>query len=159
MNRRLLLLSVACALSVLPRPAPAADDAVSSLAQDAEVVEARTAVPKLKAAAPFDLKDNTVAIELSEYAGYSGLVVANGGLAPNESSIFFKKFGFKVKLTLSEEDSWSGLNSGRMAASATTADVLPLYGQGVWPRQIFILQTAASRTYCPNRIPVAPLPF
>ena len=37
--------------------------------------------------------------------------------------------------------------------------VLPLYGQGVWPRQIFILQTAASRTYCPNRIPVAPLPF
>ena len=37
--------------------------------------------------------------------------------------------------------------------------VLPLYGQGVWPQQIFILQTAASRTYCPNRIPVAPLPI
>lgn len=37
--------------------------------------------------------------------------------------------------------------------------VFPLYGQGVWPQQIFILQTAASRTYCPNRIPVAPLPF
>lgn len=37
--------------------------------------------------------------------------------------------------------------------------VLPLYGQGVWPQQIFILQTAASRTYCPDRIPVAPLPF
>jgi NitT/TauT family transport system substrate-binding protein len=102
---------------------------VSALAQDAELVETRTAVPRLKAAAPYAMKDNTLDIELSEYAGYSGLIVANGGLAPSENSIFFKKFGFKVKLTLSEEDSWSGLNSGRLAGSATTADVLPLYGQ------------------------------
>jgi len=105
------------------------EDAVSSLAQDAELVEARTAVPRLKAAAAYEMKDNTLDIELSEYAGYSGLIVANGGLAPSEDSIFFKKFGFKVRLTLSEEDSWSGLNSGRLGGSATTADVLPLYGQ------------------------------
>lgn len=119
------------ALSVLAliTPVRAAEDAVSALAADAEVVETRTAVPRLKAAAPYEMKDNTVEIELSEYAGYSGLIVANGGLAPNEQSLFFKKFGFKVKLTLSEEDSWSALNSGRLAASATTADVLPLYGQ------------------------------
>jgi NitT/TauT family transport system substrate-binding protein len=66
---------------------------------------------------------------LSEYAGYAGLIVANGGLDANENSLFFKKFGFKVKLTLSEEESWSSLNSGRIAAAATTVDVLSAYGK------------------------------
>ena len=100
MNRWLLALSVSSVLSVcaLLAPARAAEDAVSALAQDAELVETRTAVPRLKAAAPYEMKDNTLEIELSEYAGYSGLIVANGGLAPSENSIFFKKFGFKVKL-------------------------------------------------------------
>lgn len=74
-------------------------------------------------------KDNIVDIELSEYAGYSGLIAANGGLEPNEDSVFFKKHGFKVRLKLSEEESWSALNSGRMAASATTVDVLSIYGR------------------------------
>jgi NitT/TauT family transport system substrate-binding protein len=84
-------------------------------------------------------KDNIVELELSEYAGYAGLIVANGGLAPSENSIFFKKHGFKVKITLSEEESWSALNSGKMAGSATTADVLAIYGrqfQVVVPAQI-----------------------
>lgn len=27
-----------------------------------------------------------------------------------------------------------------------------LYGQGVWPSQIYILKVAASRVYCPDRI-------
>lgn len=106
-----------------------AQDNLSALAQDAELAETRTAVPKLKTAAAYELKDNTLEIELSEYAGYAGLIVANGGLAPTENSVFFKKHGFKVKIVLSEEDSWSGLNSGRLGASATTVDVLPLYGQ------------------------------
>ena len=128
MKRGLLCLSVLSALCLAPARAPAADDAVASLAQDAELVETRTAVPRLKAPAAYELKDNTLDIELSEYAGYAGLVAANRGLAPSEESIFFKKFGFKVRITLSEEDSWSGLNSGRIGASATTADVLPLYG-------------------------------
>src|SRR6185503_20129126 len=37
--------------------------------------------------------------------------------------------GFKLKITLSEEESWSALNSGKMAASATTVDVLAIYGR------------------------------
>ncbi len=98
------------------------------LARDAEVVEARDSVPRLRAAAAYEPKDNIVEVDISEYAGYSGLIVANGGLEPNEDSVFFRRHGFKVRLTLSEEDSWSGLNSGRMAASVTTVDVLPLYG-------------------------------
>ncbi len=98
-------------------------------AADAELVEARREIPKLKAAATYEPKGDTIEIELSEYAGYSGLIAANGGLEPNAESYFFKKHGFKVKFTLSEEESWSALNSGRMAASATTADVLAAYGK------------------------------
>jgi NitT/TauT family transport system substrate-binding protein len=106
-----------------------AQDGLSGAAADAELVETRTEIPRLKAAAPFEVKDNTVVVELSEYAGYAGLIVANGGLDANENSLFFKKFGFKVKLTLSEEESWSSLNSGRIAAAATTVDVLSAYGK------------------------------
>jgi NitT/TauT family transport system substrate-binding protein len=95
---------------------------------EAEPVEMRLEVPRLKPPAEYKLAGDVVEIELSEYAGYSGLVVANGGLEPNENSIFFKKNGFKVKLTLSEEESWSALNSGKMAGSATTVDVLAAYG-------------------------------
>ncbi len=120
---RFLLLGFAAAAT--PLVARAQDTDVS----DAELVETRTEVPRLKAAAAYEMKDNTVEIELSEYAGYAGLVAANGGLAPSEESVFFKKHGFKVKLTLSEEESWSSLNSGRLAASATTVDVLAVYGR------------------------------
>lgn len=101
----------------------------TGLAADAELVETRTEVPKLKAPAEYVMKDGVVEIELSEYAGYAGLIAANNGLAPSEDSIFFKKHGFKVKLTISEEESWSSLNSGRMAAAATTTDVLAVYGR------------------------------
>lgn len=35
--------------------------------------------------------------------------------------------------------------------------VLPLFGQGVWPGQIYTVQVAASRAYCPNKIVVPPV--
>ncbi len=103
------------------------------------VVEPMTETPRLPSAAPYVPKDNIVEIELSEYAGYAGLIAANGGMEPNEQSFFFQKYGFKVKLSLSEEESWPALNSGKLAASATTADVLAAYGrqfQVVVPAQI-----------------------
>ncbi|MBI3985581.1 MAG: OmpA family protein, partial [Lentisphaerae bacterium] len=119
-----------CLLPLLPAGfAAEPPKETAGLAEDAELVETRATVPKLKAPAAYEMKDNTVEIELSEYAGYAGLIAANNGLAPTEDSYFFKQYGFKVKFTLSEEDSWSDLNSGRLAASSTTADVLPLYGK------------------------------
>ena len=94
-----------------------------------EVAELKVEVPRLAAAAPFVLKDNIVPIEISEYAGYAGLIAANGGLEPTENSVFFKNGGFKVKLTISEDESWSDLNQGKIAASVTTVDVLAAYGR------------------------------
>ncbi len=107
--------------------------------QASEVVDTAMETPKLPAPLPYQPKDNTVDVELSEYAGYAGFIAANGGLAASENSVFFKKYGFKVAIRLSEEESWPALNTGKMAASATTADVLAIYGkqfQVIVPAQI-----------------------
>jgi NitT/TauT family transport system substrate-binding protein len=44
----------------------------------AELVETQTEVPPLGAPAAYQPKDNTIDVELSEYAGYAGLITANG---------------------------------------------------------------------------------
>jgi NitT/TauT family transport system substrate-binding protein len=95
--------------------------------------------PQLPAPRPYTPQDNTVVVNLSEYAGYAGLIVANGGLEPNENSWFTKNGGFKLRITLSEEDSWADLQDGKFAATATTVDVLSNYGrqwQCVVPAQV-----------------------
>jgi len=94
-----------------------------------EVAEVKVEVPKLSPPAPFVYKDNTVPVEISEYAGYAGLIAANGGLDATENSLFFKNHGFKVKLTVKEDENWSELNEGKIAASVTTVDVLAAYGK------------------------------
>jgi NitT/TauT family transport system substrate-binding protein len=94
------------------------------------IVDAKTAVPQLAPPQPYRVPESKVIdVELSEYAGYSGLIVANGGLKPNDNSFFAKNYGFKVNITLSEEESWDKLNTGKLAASATTADVLAVFGR------------------------------
>src|SRR6185437_6409129 len=112
--------------------------ATTSLKAD-EVVETLNETPTLPPPTAYQPTNNTVIVELSEYAGYAGFIAANGGLEPNTNSIFFKKHSFLVHLTMSEEESWPALNSGKMAASATTADVLAIYGkqfQVIVPAQI-----------------------
>jgi NitT/TauT family transport system substrate-binding protein len=103
------------------------------------LAETQTAVPSLGAAGAYVPQGDTIDLELSEYAGYAGIIVANGGLEPNPNSVFAKKHGFKLRIKLSEDESWPALNAGNMAASATTADVLAVYGrqfQVVVPAQI-----------------------
>jgi NitT/TauT family transport system substrate-binding protein len=94
-----------------------------------EVADVAVEVPRLSPPGSVSLTENIVPIEISEYAGYAGLIAANGGLEPTENSVFFKNHGFKVRLTVSEDESWSALNEGRIAASVTTADVLAVYGR------------------------------
>jgi NitT/TauT family transport system substrate-binding protein len=117
--------------------APSGDTAEGT--EEPSVSEVKVEVPRLSPPAPFTYKDNIVPIEISEYAGYAGLIAANGGLEPNENSVFFKNHGFKVKLTISEDESWSELNEGKIAGSVTTVDVLAAYGRqlhAIVPAQI-----------------------
>jgi NitT/TauT family transport system substrate-binding protein len=92
-------------------------------------IEPVAGTPPLEAAAPYVPKNKTLEIDISEYAGYGGLIVANGGLDPNPESIFAKQYGFQVKLSVSEAETWSKLNNGRLAATATTADALAVLGR------------------------------
>jgi len=118
-----------------------ADEASGGEAEGAapDVAEVKVEVPRLSPAAAFQYKDNIVPIEISEYAGYAGLIAANGGLEPSDASLFFKNHGFKVKLTISEDENWSDLNEGKIAGSVTTVDVLAAYGRqlhAIVPAQI-----------------------
>lgn len=108
-------------------PGPASTAAKAAKLDAADFIAPLNACPLLPPAGAYVPKDNIVDLELSEYAGYSGLIVANGGLEPSENSVFFRKHGFKVRIKLSEEESWPSLNAGRFAASATTLDVLAAY--------------------------------
>jgi len=114
--------------------AEAADSAVSSF----DFIAPGKA-PQLPSPRPYTPQNDVITVNLSEYAGYAGLIVANGGLEPNDNSWFAKNGGFKLKITLSEEDSWADLQDGKFAATATTVDVLSNYGrqwQCVVPAQV-----------------------
>ena len=131
--------ATAAAGSAASAATPAARGSATDLAKLDGRIEAATEVPALAPAALYPMKDNTFDLELSEYAGYAGLIAANGGLEPSENSYFFKKHGFKVRITISEEESWNALNAGRIGGSATTVDVLAVYAktlQAVVPAQI-----------------------
>jgi len=123
-------------------PAPAAGGPAAPAAPEGpapQPIEPLTAPPTLAAAAPYVPKNGVVEVDLSEYAGYGGLIVANGGLAPNPDSFFAKQHKFQVKLTVSEGETWSELNNGRFAATATTTDVLAVLGrrlEAIVPAQI-----------------------
>lgn len=94
-----------------------------------EVVPTKFEVPRFPPPVTYKPKGSVLDVELSEYAGYAGLIVANGGLDGSDDSVIFKKHGIKLKIKLVEEDDWSEFNHGRLAASATTVDVLAVYGR------------------------------
>ncbi len=102
-------------------------------------IEPLLSPPTLDAAAPYKAQNDVIDVDISEYAGYAGLIVANGGLDPNPDSFFAKNYGFQVRLTLSEGENWGKLNNGKFAASATTTDVLAVLGRqmdAIVPAQI-----------------------
>lgn len=95
-----------------------------------ELAQSKLEVPRLTPPAAYAPKvPNVIDVEISEYAGYSGLIVANGGLAPNEDSWIFKKHGIKLDIKISEDEDWGQLASGLLAASVTTVDVAAVYGR------------------------------
>ena len=115
-----------------PRESTSADSGLRSEGAEAasvDPIEPLTAPPVLDRAAPYQMKDGILDVDLSAYAGYAGLIVANGGLQPNPDSFFAREYGFQLRITLSEEESWSKLNNGKVAASVTTADVLAVLGR------------------------------
>ncbi len=124
-----------------PAPAPAAATPTTDVTAVATPVVAKPegAMPapvepapgakRLEAAAPHQAKNNVIELDISEYAGYAGLIVANGGLEPNPDSLFAKQYGFQVRLLNGEAENWGAVNNGKIAGCATTTDVLAIMGR------------------------------
>ena len=113
--------------SASPTPTPSAlattDDAPT-------VVEPARSVPRLDAAGPYPASAAIIDISISEYAGYAGLIAANGGrLEANPDSAFARNHGFQVRLSRAEADLFSDVNAGKLAALATTVDTLAVMGR------------------------------
>jgi NitT/TauT family transport system substrate-binding protein len=87
-------------------------------------------LPNLGPAGEYKVAADTIDVEISDWPGYAALVVANGGLEPNENSFFFRNHKFKLRLVISEAEAegWRRINSGNTAVTVTTVDVLSLYG-------------------------------
>jgi NitT/TauT family transport system substrate-binding protein len=95
-----------------------------------KTIEPATSVVRLDAAAPYTPANGVLDVSISEYAGYAGLIAANGGkLEPNPESLFAKRFGFQVRLKRAEADLFSEVNAGKLAALATTVDTLAVLGR------------------------------
>jgi NitT/TauT family transport system substrate-binding protein len=96
-----------------------------------EIVEPQSEAPRLAPPGVYQPTGDVYDVEISGYAGYSGLVAANGGLEPNANSVFARKHGFRLKIFVSEEegDTWSVITAGKLAATATTVDVVAAYGK------------------------------
>lgn len=84
-------------------------------------------IPDLGSPKPYAFDGKTVQAEFSQYAGYCGIILANGGLKGSDDSYLFTKHKLKLSIKLIEEQDWSRVHTGKTAIVATTADVLAAY--------------------------------
>jgi NitT/TauT family transport system substrate-binding protein len=126
-QRWLLLLAAGLTLPVL---ATTQDQNAAKDEHDAltPIIEP-TGGPVLKPAGPYVMKDNVFEIELSEWSGYTGIILANGGLEPSEDSIFFANYGFKVKIALADRENLDPVHTGEVGGWGATVDQLAVYGK------------------------------
>ncbi|MBF0546820.1 MAG: OmpA family protein [Candidatus Riflebacteria bacterium] len=66
---------------------------------------AKETLPPVKGASAYQWseKDKIVVFPINVWIGWLPIVAANHGFAPNEESVFFKKYGFKVNLKLIDD--------------------------------------------------------
>jgi NitT/TauT family transport system substrate-binding protein len=62
-------------------------------------------LPEVKGTSGYawDESNKVVTFPINVWIGWLPIVAANGGFAPNENSVFFKKYGFKVELKLIDD--------------------------------------------------------
>ncbi|MGM0599890.1 MAG: phosphate ABC transporter substrate-binding/OmpA family protein [Candidatus Rifleibacteriota bacterium] len=81
----------------------------------------------------WDEKEKIVVFPINVWAGWLPIIAANHGFAPNEESVFFKKYGFKVDLKLIDDpvaarDSYASGNSHVLWG---TLDMIALFAPGL----------------------------
>lgn len=77
--------------------------------------------------------DKIVDFPINVWIGWLPIIAANHGAAPNENSIFYKKFGFKVRLTLIDNpvDARTAFVNGDSQVLWGTLDMMALFAPGL----------------------------
>lgn len=77
----------------------------------------------------WDSKEKVVQFPINVWIGWLPIVAANHGFKANEESIFYKKYGFKVKLTLVDDpvQARDGYASGKFHCLWGTLDMIVLF--------------------------------
>src|ERR1041385_9079231 len=64
----------------------------------------RSGIPAVTGVSDYkkEMKDGKMIVQfpINVWPGWAPIIVANQGMAPNEQSVFFKKFGFYVRLSI-----------------------------------------------------------
>src|SRR5437016_1240617 len=94
-----------------PKPSPekAAADVASKLLAGEKAVSLvdGSAIPPVSGVSDYDkpMKDGKLIVQfpINIWPGWAPIIVANNGLDPNEGSIFYKKYGFYLKLAIVDD--------------------------------------------------------
>jgi NitT/TauT family transport system substrate-binding protein len=91
------------------KPAPAAADVANTLLAGDKAVSLvdGSTIPPVSGVSDYDkpMKDGKLVVEfpINVWPGWAPIIVANKGMEPNEGSVFFKKYGFYVKLSIVDD--------------------------------------------------------
>src|SRR3954454_10405257 len=91
------------------KPAPAAVDVTSKLLAGTNAVSLvdGSSIPPVSGVSDYDkpMKDGKLIVEfpINVWPGWTPIIVANGGMEPNDGSVLFKKYGFYVRLALVDD--------------------------------------------------------
>ena len=102
---------LAAASKPTPPPAtpPAASDVANKLLAGDKAVSLvdGSAIPPVSGVSDYDkpMKDGKLIVQfpINIWPGWAPIITANNGLEPNEGSVFFKKYGFYVKLAIVDD--------------------------------------------------------
>ena len=84
-------------------PGPEAKDAAGvTTAKEYTYVPAER-LPPVKGVSSYKFTDDTVVFPINMWIGWLPIVAANRGFKPNDDSIFYKKYGFRVNLKLIDD--------------------------------------------------------
>jgi len=81
----------------------------------------------------WDEKEKIVVFPINVWFGWLPIIAANNGFAPNEESVFFKKYGFKVNLKLIDDPivARDTFASGESHVLWGTLDMIALFAPGL----------------------------
>ncbi|GAB4279012.1 MAG: hypothetical protein Kow0029_22620 [Candidatus Rifleibacteriota bacterium] len=95
----------------------------------------RETLPPVKGTSGYqwDEKEKIVVFPINVWAGWLPIIAANHGFAPNEESVFFKKYGFKVNLKLIDDPvaARDAYASGNSHVLWGTLDMIALFAPGL----------------------------